>query len=494
MEVLKKLEKSRDFWFLLISSFVFFLLRLPSLFEPYWYGDEGVYQVLGMGINHGRLLYRDIFDNKPPLLYILYSLFNSDQFLVRLVNSIFGILALIAFFYLSKKLFTKTRTSYITTGIFGILLGIPLIEGNIANAENFMLLPIIVSGILILSIVKTARKKNLTKPLFLSGILLGIAFLFKIVAVFDFAAFLLVLVFTDEKLSLKKLTKINYYKELFNKYSSFLAGFFTPVVLTFLFFLFQGAISDFTRATFFSNIGYVGYGNKFIVPQGLLILKLAALALFCFFVLQKKDKLQISGIFIYLWFGFSLFNAFFSQRPYTHYLLVLLPSFSLLIGFLFTRNKWQKLSFIIVLLTLYLVTANFNLFKKTRFYYQNFLTYVTGSKNSASYQSFFDRHTPVDYEIAQIIKMYTTKNDNIFIWGNNAQLYKMTNKLPPGKYAVSYHITNYKDGKSDTLKGLRKTQPKLIIIMPNSSSYPFSLEGYSQKMAVDNVLIYERIY
>ena len=40
-----------------------------------------------------------------------------------------------------------------------------------------------------------------------------------------------------------------------------------------------------------------------------------------------------------------------------------------------------------------------------------------------------------------IIKLYAKPSDNIFIWGNNAQVYKLTNKLPPGKYAVAYHIT-----------------------------------------------------
>ena len=78
MRLLARLERSIDAWFLIGISVVFFILRLPSLFEPDWYGDEGVYQVLGMGIKAGRLLYRDIFDNKPPFLYLLYSFVSSD--------------------------------------------------------------------------------------------------------------------------------------------------------------------------------------------------------------------------------------------------------------------------------------------------------------------------------------------------------------------------------------------------------------------------------
>ena len=51
MKILAKLEKSLDCWFLIIISVVFFFLRFPSLFEPNWYGDEGIYQALGLAMN-----------------------------------------------------------------------------------------------------------------------------------------------------------------------------------------------------------------------------------------------------------------------------------------------------------------------------------------------------------------------------------------------------------------------------------------------------------
>src|ERR1035437_10505514 len=149
MKLLTKLEKSFESWFLIGISVIFFLLRLPSLFEPDWYGDEGVYQVLGISIKAGKLLYRDIFDNKPPFLYLLYSLVSSDQFMIRLISLIFGLLSIFVFFYLAKKLFENAKASYIATTLFAVLFGLPLIEGNIANAENFMLLLNILAGFLV---------------------------------------------------------------------------------------------------------------------------------------------------------------------------------------------------------------------------------------------------------------------------------------------------------------------------------------------------------
>ncbi len=47
------------------------VLRIPSFFEPYYYGDEMIYLTLGEGVRQGATLYKDLHDNKPPLIYII---------------------------------------------------------------------------------------------------------------------------------------------------------------------------------------------------------------------------------------------------------------------------------------------------------------------------------------------------------------------------------------------------------------------------------------
>src|SRR3989338_9802284 len=59
----------------LIVLFLFiFVLRLPSLMEPHRYADEEIYLTLGQGFRKGLVFYRDIHDNKPPLLYVIAAL------------------------------------------------------------------------------------------------------------------------------------------------------------------------------------------------------------------------------------------------------------------------------------------------------------------------------------------------------------------------------------------------------------------------------------
>lgn len=494
MRVLEKLERSRNFWFLLLLGVIFFILRFPSLFEPNWYGDEGVYQALSLAIRNGRLLYLGIWDNKPPILYLVYAFLGSDQFWIKLASLAFGLFAVILFFYLSKKLFQSEKTSLITTSIFGLLLGLPILEGNIANAENFMLLPTIASAFILVNLKESINKKSQQKNIlliFLSGVLLGVSFLFKIVAIFDFGAFFLFLFFIDKSL-LDHLKKRRYQTYEVKKLFSYVSGFLILPFLTAAFFFFKGAFSQFISATFFSNIGYVSFGNNLIIPQGLLILKLFLLLSFSELLFLKRKLLGTASVFALLWFSFSLFNAFFSQRPYTHYLLVLLPSFSILVGLLFGKNL-QKAYFIFLFLSLILIFKNFSFYTKVLPYYTNFISFVTNNKSFSEYQRFFDQITPVDYELASFIKANTNSSDYIFIWGNNAQLYNLTNRLPPGRYTVAYHIMGSKNGILETTKDLLLKKPKLIIIMPYMNYFPFQLLGYQHRLIIDQAYIYERI-
>lgn len=494
----------KNFWLLLFTSFFFFLLRFPSLFEPYWYGDEGIYEVLGSAMRQGRLLYRDIWDNKPPLLYVVYALFNGDQFWVKLASLIVGVCTVIAFYFLAKKLFSpeKNYAVQISTILFTVLFGLPLIEGNIANAENFMLLPIIIAATIIFAVSDKHILPKTPKPffrkletrnealLFLAGFLLSIAFLFKIVGIFDMAAFTFFLFFMYAPNTIKQFKRI--VVAVTKHLLFFFVGFLLPIVCVFLFFLIAGGFLGFLKATFTSNVGYVGYANQFFIPQGLLLLKLILLGAYCYILFLKKQKLTKPVLFILLWLGFSLFNAFFSARPYTHYVLVVLPSFCLLVGLFLWERKQRMFFGIFLLIILSLLSNNFNIYKKILPYYENFISYVTDKKSAAAYQSFFDRNTPHDYELAQFLRLRLTKDDSLFIWGNNAQVYKLTNTLPPGRYTVAYHIVGNKQAEKETQEAINKSMPKYIVVMNYQQNVPYIPIAYSIKYALNQAKLYER--
>ena len=494
MKLLRYFEKSRDFWFLLIITFVFFLLRFPSLLEPYWYGDEGIYQTIATAMNHGSLLYRDIWDNKPPLLYIFYAIFNGDQFSLRLLSLIFGVMSIVVFFFLIKKIVLLNKThstlpTYTATALFAFLLAIPLFEGNIANAENFMILPIVTAGYLVSSFVQ----RRSVKGLFYAGFFLSLAFLFKTVAIFDFAAFVLFL-FMIVSLQRRLLVK-----EILLLLPIFY-GFILPILLTLLFFAFQGGLYAYISAVFAQNIGYVAYGNTFIIPQGLLYIKLLLLLCIILFLFYQRKNISQGSLFIYLWLVFSLCNAFFSQRPYTHYILVFLPSFCLftiLVVEDFTNKIHSSFNirFIhsgLLVFLIFLILYNFDIYKKNIAYYQNFCSFIIQEKSLDSYQRFFDPDVPKDYAVAQFLRNHTKKNATVFIWGNPAQIYKMSQTLPPGRFTVTYHITHSKENIAETKKALDIKEPKFIVIF-SSHNFPFNLSSYRYIYSIQGASLYEFI-
>jgi hypothetical protein len=513
MKILKKLENSRSFWSILIISLLFFFLRLPSIIEPYWYGDEGIYEVIGQAIHQGRALYTDIWDNKPPLLYIIFAFFNGNQESVRTLSLIFGLLSTIVFFYFCQKLFRKLSSSVIATLLFVLLFATPFLEGNIANAENFMLLPILIAGLLIYNHSSTrhsglngSRHSKMTdRPikLFLAGFLLSIAFLFKIVAIFDLIAFILFMLLSSLREEKRRSNLIQQIAGITsaarNDILSVIAGFALTCLITILYFLSQHALKDFIEAAFFGNVDYVGLNNSFLnIPQGLLFFKILLLATVLSLIYFKRHKLSKPILFILLWFSFSFFNAFFSQRPYTHYLLVLLPSICLFIGLFFetSKNKFRFLLLACLISMFALIKNNFWMTnpKDTALYYQNMMLFITGHKDVQSYRSFFDIRTPRDYELASFITKHTTESDTIFIWGDSAQIYALSNKLPIDKYTVAYHITQNKELMKETQQTLIEVKPKYIITLSETPPLPFNVPFYTIRFNYTGATIYERTF
>ncbi len=500
MDLLKRLYKKEikpdaHHFFLVGVVTLFTLLRIPSLFEPDWYGDEAIYQIMGRAVLQGRLLYKEIWDNKPPVLYLYYAFVDGDLFLIKLLSLLFGIGAIIVFYLLAKMLFQKSHFSIIlSTSFFSLLFGLPLLEGNIANAENFMLFPTLLSLFILLRINNRSKK---IVPIY-AGLLLSLSFLTKIVALFDFAAFVLIIFslkhFDD---NLKEVLKkcLNPYR-FFNDtvyILIFAISYLIPILLTLLFFAATGGLADFMKATFSQNIGYVNYANQFIIPQGFLILKLLLLVIGIVVVQLIRKKIGPSGVVIFLWFLFSVFSSFFSGRPYTHYMLLALPAISFLLGYVFHKGRLAFFPAAIFLVAVCMFWFNFNFYKKIIPYYKNYYEYVFSRKSTEEYQSFFDRSTSRNYDVAKFITLNTSKNEEILVISNSAQIYYLANKLPPGRYIVAYHINFYHNAIEETQSAIVNKNPRFIISTDKSVMQNF-LRGFHQKYSIQGVEIYEKNY
>ncbi len=454
----------KKYWLGLILV-VFFLLRLPSLFEPFTYGDEGIYLTLGQGLRKGLVWYQDLHDNKPPLLYLLAALAGNFT-LYRILLLAWGLITLAVFYQLAQAVFPKNKTAVkIAAATFAILTSLHCFEGNVANAENFMLLPTLAAFYLVFSLESWV----------LAGILFGLATLFKVPAAFDLGAVfvLLFFFFLEEK---KK-----DYRLYLKRYLFLVIGFLFPILLTVVYYARQGALSHYLTAAFAQNLPYLtswggGQSSTNGFPLGMISRGFLLLALIVsLFILRKKVSSSLK--LILLWFGFSFFAALLSSRPYPHYLIQILPALSLAFGFLGLPQKKQLLTKRNLPGALFLVLVLVWLIFKFWYYpnlpyYTNFYTYALGLKNKGEYWTDFDSQSLNFYQTADYLKTHTTKEEKIFIWGTQPSLYALADRLPVGRYTTSYHIIDF-DGYEETIQALEQNPPRYLIVT-REEKRPFS--------------------
>jgi hypothetical protein len=483
-------------WLVAACMLLVILLRIPSLFEPYWYGDEGVYLTLGNAIRNGSLLYRDIYDNKPPVLYMLAGLTGNVAWF-RALLLVWMLATIIFFWLLLKKLFPEKETLIkVSLVFFTLLSSIPLIEGNIANAEIFMIGPTILAFYLMagLLIPKTQVKTEPIKAA-AAGILLGIAFLLKVPAVFDCIALF--------AFGVILLSRENW-KKLLMTYSALGAGFLIPVVASFGFFAWHLAAGEYLRSAFLQNFGYVSSwragsssGGGLKEKAGLLG-RAGAVALFFGGLYYARNKFKKADILVFLWFAFALFGALLSERPYPHYLIQALPALAIVVGMLASRGKLLVKSTGVALVLVLAVSVFLIHFwaYAVGAYYRNFVTYAVGAETKTDYLRYFGNQVVPTYNAAGYLAVRLNTNDRIFVWGDYPYLYPLSKTLPVGRYTATYHIVDY-NGYDETITALEKANPRYIVVdanekRPFAKFFDYLKSFYYPESYFDNIIVYHR--
>jgi len=472
---------------LLLTLLVVIFLRIPSLFEPYWYGDEGIYFAVAETLKRGGILYRDTTDNKTPLIYYLFALLQT-QFWVRTIALVWVLTNAVFIYFLGKALFGK-KGALVATLVFGLLSSLPLLEGNIANGELFFILPTTIGFFLITS----AQFLNFSISQFLpSGTLFAIAFLFKVPALADLGAALTFLLSIQTS-----------FKNFLRQTTSLTLGFLLTILPFVGYFAFRGCFPEFLAASFFNNLPYtVAWGGGIFSARALLLLKSLLLLFFFFVLFIFRKKVSSSTLLIYPWLLFSFFGATLSNRPYPHYLIQVVPAFSLLLGKLFGQ-KQRVLDLFLVSLVTFLGLKLFNLsFLNLKYqiaYFKNFKDFVVEKKSEKQYLAFFDPITPRNYQIANFLRERTTDNEKIFVWGDQALIYALSHRSAVGRFVAAHHINDAKGAQEETLNALKKERPKYILI-DAGTKFPFPElckllgEDYNKEGQFEAIEVYQRIH
>ncbi len=457
---------------LFVLLLIVFVLRIPSFFEPYSYGDEMIYLTLGEAIRRGIPLYKGIHDNKPPLLYLLAAV-AGNLFWFKAILAGWSLITIFIFWKLTEVVFPKRqKAQMIATSIFALLTTIPLLEGNIINSELFMIGPIILGFLILIT------RKNNVKNLLVSGFLFSIAALFKIPAAFDLPAIVVYWLITEKDLNKKS------FVEIFKKTMILAVGFLTPIFVTFVWFYFAGALKEYFIAAFAQNFGYLSsfrpgdIQKPFLIKNGPLLIRAAIVLATSLILFRFRKKLSKEFVLSSLWIFFSLFAVTLSERPYPHYLIQMTAPLSLLLAMFFTKQNMEQLYTIIPLFFAFLVPVYYNFwYYPTVPYYKNFVNLVSGKISKDQYLNTYGSQVPRNYQISNFLVSSTTRSDKVFVLGDGVPIYALSRRLPPGKYVADYHIKDF-SSEEQTISIMETDLPAFIVIQP----------GYNISLAMDNLI------
>jgi hypothetical protein len=448
--------------FLLLCAI--FALRIPSFFEPFSYGDEMIYLSLGEAIRRGMTLYKDIHDNKPPLIYFLAAL-SGNVFWFRAILASWMMATTILFWKLTLSLFPKRlRLQQASVVVFAILTTLPLLEGQTSNSELFMLAPTISAFLILFS------QKSPPIKIFLAGVLFSFATLFKVPAAFDVGAIVFFWFITLK--SSKSLPST------FSNLFLLILGFLLPIAFSAIWYFHKAALPEYLVAAFLQNVGYLSswrpteVQEPFLVKNAPLIARGLVVLFGSFSLYVFRKHLSKPFIFASLWLLFSLFAATLSERPYPHYLIQIVPPVSLLTGILLTKSTLEQSLSVIPLSLAALVPVYYHFwYYPTAPYYQRFIQFASRSVSREEYFDKFDTNVNRNYRIANFLTCSSKRNDPIFVWGESSPVYALSRRLPPLKYIATYHIIDF-SSQEEVLQTLTQNKPAFIIILPQSPAFP----------------------
>lgn len=445
-----------------------FIFRIPSFFEPFTYGDEMIYLSLGDAIRRGWVLYRDIHDNKPPLLYFTAAL-AGNVFWFRAILAFWMSATIVIFYKFVHKLYSKNDLLVkVAVVVFAFFTTIPLLEGQIANAELFMIGPTIWAFYLLFD------KKLSSQKIIFAGLLLSISTLFKVPAMFDIGAIIFIwfILIFDKKYTGAKLIS-------FIKNSLLLAlSYLTPILLTFVWYYLQGAFKEYLIAAYLQNVGYLSsfrpddVKDPFLVRNAPLLIRAALVGAGLGLLTIFRKKLSREFIFISAWLLFSYFAIALSERPYPHYIIQAIAPISILIAYVAARKNIEQVLAIIPLFIAVFVPVYYNFwYYQSVPYYTRFIKYVTHQYTKEQYFDAFEGNVNRNYSLSARIRALTDYEEPVFVWGDSSVIYALSKRLPPYKYIANYHISDF-SSKEEVLAALYTNPPELIVVLPNSE--PFS--------------------
>ncbi len=452
-----------------------FALRYASLFEPRWYGDEGIFAGVATNIREGRTLYAQAWDNKPPLIFYTYaavqSTFGSSVFALHLWATI-SVLATQATVIAIAALVLGRRQALAAGVVFAVAMGTPVLEGNLALTETFMILPTSL-GVLAFVLAERRPEERRLAGYLTSGAMFGVAAGFKQVAVFDLAAVMVMVLAMHERPGRALL--------------ALATGFAAPQLAWSAIFVVNGAFPEYWYAIAGSLRVYSEWAP---VENPLLRLAgyLPALMAIAWLVRRRQlgQEITLRELPV-VWLGFAFSGATSSTFPFPHYLQQAIPACALVVASNPLRIEREGLSRALLAVAAALIVAivvgrfgpEFGVRKQVNpvRYYTTFVEHQWGTMSDQDYDYRFDGKVLAVNDIVA----YTLRDgagDSMFAWGELPWLYAAGGYRNPSRYYSSFLGELIPGARPDIMREL-EARPPVYIVVSDAAYAPFpELDGF----------------
>jgi hypothetical protein len=322
-------KKYRELFLFILIGFgvMLFATKSSPLIGFNDWGDANIYFTIGKGMFNGVIPYKELFDQKGPLLYLIYgigSLFSKTSFLgIYIIESIsFGFIL-----YFVKKitsLYLKAPFTIIATIIFPIFFLNSEFFRQGGSPEEFIVLFLLISIYLFLKYFKENEIQHEPKVALYQGLIFACVFLIKfnyILALIPYLGTVTIILISNKE-----------YKNLILNIKNFIFGVLLIFIPFLIYFLVTNSFADFYHAYIHFNMVYgdakINKANIMRFCQMLGNIKESAVALtilftYFAFIISKKFIKAPAKIALAISLYITLFTLYFGGRAYGYYQLII---------------------------------------------------------------------------------------------------------------------------------------------------------------------------
>jgi 4-amino-4-deoxy-L-arabinose transferase-like glycosyltransferase len=450
MTAVKESVAARPRWLRLslAAAAIVTVLGLPTIVIPF-FTDQIWFSLGARTILDGDQLYRDLWDQKTPLIYFLYAvpygLVGEHPEAIRLLDLLNVLVAMTGVFVLGQRLF-GARAGAFAAGLFAFAYLAWTAPSDLAESESFMAAPLVFAFALYLP---DDSRRDASLRAILAGLLLGV------VAAFKAPAFLFLLCLPATEILLRRndaWSRTGAARRL----ALAAAGFAVVPLALVAYMAASGVLHDFidiqrNYTAHYNAYRYAPAGishlrflldstSSFISGASFLVVPAIGAVIFAFF--RPRGARAVTLLAILTLVGVAI--VWWQGKMFSYHWLVLLPLLALLAGYaldqfslLFAQLSQRKMLSVWALLGLGLVVLAYPTLRDTYDDYVVLVHRVSGSMSAREVEAYYSPLYPQNREIVDYVRANGGPDDRIFVWGLWPQVYFWLDRPPVDRFIVN---------------------------------------------------------